>query len=312
MDWPEHVPMYPARQDVVDYLEAYAKKYDLTLRLGETITRAFYDGHLWNITHTSGTTMARKLVVATGYNRTPKIPSWPGLESFDGTFLHSSKYRNGTAWKGRNALVIGAGNSGAEIALDLWECGARVALCVQGPLHVVPRDVLGIPAQVNSLRVMSKLPVAVADRLSLAMLNLVVGDLSPWGIHRPELGPISQVVHKGKVPLIDVGTVGLIRQGKIRVVPGIERFTEHSVVCVNGVEVQLDVVVCATGYRAAIDDFLTDASQYLDARGYPKTYGVEAGTPGLYFVGYRNPLTGAIHDIALEAVRVATHIARSP
>ncbi len=308
--WPAHVPTYPSRQEVVDYLEAYARRYALSARLGETVTRVRRDGDRWAVEHTSGTTRARSVVVATGYNRTPKIPTWPGGETFAGEVLHSSRYRNGRARRGKGALVVGAGNSGAEIALDLWESGARVALCVRGPVHVVPRDMFGIPAQVNSLRVMSRLPVKLADRLSLAMLDRVVGDLSPWGIRRPSIGPVSQVVEKKQIPLIDVGTVALIKQGHVRVVPGVERFTERGAVFEDGRELALDVVVLATGYRAALDDFLEGAERYVDARGYPRFFGDDAPAPGLYFVGYRNPLTGALHDIANEASRVADRIAR--
>lgn len=309
--WPAHVPMYPARGDVVDYLEAYARHHRIEPRLGETITRLRRDGDRWAVEHTSGTTRAKSVVVATGYNRVPHTPEWPGRERFKGVVMHSGEYRNGRAFKGRNALVVGAGNSGAEIALDLWESGARTSLCVRGPLHVVPRDMFGIPAQVNSLRIMSKLPPRLADRLSLAMLDRVVGDLSPWGIRRPAIGPISQVLVNKQIPLIDVGTVALIKQGHIRVVPGIERFTETGVTLDDGSSLDLDAVVLATGYRPALDAFLDDAHRYTDARGYPTRFGDDAPAPGLYFVGYRNPLTGALHDIAREATAIAARIARS-
>ncbi len=311
LPWPAHVPMYPSRDEVVAYLEAYARHHRIEARLGETITRVRRDGDRWAVEHTSGTTRARHVVVATGYNRVPHIPTWPGREGFAGEVIHSGAYRNGRAFKGRRALVVGAGNSGAEIALDLWESGARTALCVRGPLHVVPRDVFGIPAQVNSLRVMSRLPPRVADRLSLLMLDRVVGDLSPWGIRRPAIGPVSQVLVNKQIPLIDVGTVALIKQGHIRVVPGIARFTEAGVALDDGSALDLDLVVLATGYRPALDAFLDDAPRYTDARGYPTHFGADAPAPGLYFVGYRNPLTGALHDIAREATAIAAHIARS-
>jgi len=311
LDWPAHVPMYPARDEVVAYLDAYARHHRIEARLGEAITRVRREGDRWAVEHTSGVTRARHVVVATGYNRVAHIPVWPGREGFAGTVMHSGEYRNGLAFKGRRALVVGAGNSGAEIALDLWESGARTALCVRGPLHVVPRDVFGIPAQVNSLRVMSRLPPRVADRLSLLMLDRVVGDLSPWGIRRPAIGPVSQVLVNKQIPLIDVGTVALIKQGHIRVVPGIARFTETGVALDGGSALDLDVVVLATGYRPALDAFLDDAQRYTDARGYPTHFGADAPAPGLYFVGYRNPLTGALHDIAREATAIAAHIARS-
>jgi cation diffusion facilitator CzcD-associated flavoprotein CzcO len=309
--WPAHVPMYPSRDDVVAYLESYARHHGIEARLGEAVTRVRREGDRWAVEHTSGSTRARRVVVATGYNRVAHTPAWPGRERFKGAVMHSGEYRNGRAFKGRSALVVGAGNSGAEIALDLWESGARTALCVRGPLHVVPRDVFGIPAQVNSLRVMSRLPPRVADRLSLLMLDRVVGDLSPWGIRRPAIGPVSQVLVNKQIPLIDVGTVALIKQGHIRVVPGITRFTEGGVALDDGRALDVDVVVLATGYRPALDAFLDDAPRYTDARGYPTHFGADAPAPGLYFVGYRNPLTGALHDIAREATAIAAHIARS-
>lgn len=306
--WPAHVPQYPSRLDVVAYLDAYAHRFELAPRFGESVTRVRRDADRWRVTHTSGDTVARSVVVATGYNRVPNVPRWPGDDGFRGEIVHSSNYHHGRAWQGRNALVVGAGNSGAEIALDLWECGARVALCVRGPVHVVPRDVFGIPAQVNSLKIMSRLPPRVADRVSLAMLDRIVGDLSPWGIRRPALGPVSQVIEEKQVPLIDVGTVGLIKQGHVRVVPGIARFIERGVVLDDGRELALDVVVLATGYRTGLGALLDGAEVLLDARGHPRVHGAEAA-PGLYFVGYRNPVTGALHDIAAEAQRVADHIA---
>ena len=125
----------------------------------------------------------------------------------------------------------------------------------------------------------------------------------------PARGPVTQLLEEKRVPLIDVGTVALIKQNKIRVVPGITRFTETGVVFEDGRELPFDVVVLATGYRTGIDEFLDGAQEVLDGRGHPRVYGEEAA-PGLYFVGYRNPITGQLHDIALEAQRVADHIAR--
>jgi cation diffusion facilitator CzcD-associated flavoprotein CzcO len=310
MPWAEHVPMYPARADVLAYLDAYAERFNLAPRFGETVTRVRRVDGAWQVDHTTGSARARAVVIATGYNRTPNIPTWPGQELFTGEVMHSRAYRNGKAWRGKRALVVGAGNSGAEIALDLWEWGAQVALCIRHPVHVVPRDVWGIPAQVNSLRVMSRLPIAVADRLSIAMLDRIVGDLRPWGIERPALGPIAQLERHGRVPLIDVGTLALIKQRHLTVVPGITRFEAQHVTFDDTRSLPFDVVVLATGYRAAIDDFLDDAARHLDARGLPYQHGVESDAPGLYFIGYRNPVTGALHDIAREAARVADHIAR--
>lgn len=168
-----------------------------------------------------------------------------------------------------------------------------------------------MPAQVNALRLASRLPPRVADAISLALVDRALGDLTPWGLRRPARGPISQLLEEKRVPLVDVGTVALIKQGKVRVVPGVARFTAEGAVFEDGASLPLDLVVLATGYRAGIEDFLEGAGEVLDRRGHPRVHGGESA-PGLSFLGYRNPITGQLHDIALEAERIADLIARRP
>jgi cation diffusion facilitator CzcD-associated flavoprotein CzcO len=309
MPFPDDVPMYPSRAQVVEYLERYATRFGIEPHFGETAHAARYDGNRWIVPTSRGEYHARSLVVATGYNRVPNIPAIPGRDRFRGTIVHSGEYRNGRAFRGKRALVVGAGNSGAEIALDLWESGATTAISIRGPVHVVPRDLLGIPAQYNAIHFFSRIPPALADRLSLMLVQRVYGDLSRYGITRPTLGPISQVVHEKRIPLIDIGTIALVKQGKIRVHPGPREFTGEGVRFDDGHEAPFDLVVLATGYRAGLDGVLADARPHLDARGYPLCFGKESATPGLYFIGYRNPLEGALYDIGREAERVAAEIA---
>jgi cation diffusion facilitator CzcD-associated flavoprotein CzcO len=310
MPWPDRTGMYPSRAQVVAYLDAYAERFGLAPRFATTVTDARRDGSRWVVTTTQGTITSRAIVVATGYNRVPNVPSFPGRERFRGEVLHSSAYRSGEAYRGKRAVVVGIGNSGGEIALDLWECGAEVTLSVRSPVHVVPRDLFGIPAQVNSLFGLGRLPIALADRLAIRMLDLAVGDLSRWGLRRPAIGPARQVVEQGRIPLIDIGTVALVKQGKIAVVPGPRAFTESGLELQDGRDIGADLVLLATGYRPEIAAFLHESEHALDARGYPRFHGQEVkGMSGLYFIGFRNPLTGQLHDIALEAERIAAHVA---
>jgi indole-3-pyruvate monooxygenase len=312
LPWPATVPMYPSREDVVAYLERYAAKFQIEPRFGCNVESARHDGSQWVVRAGEAEIHAPALIVATGYNRVPRLPTWPGQDRFRGSLLHSSAYKNGAAYRGKRALVVGLGNSGGEIALDLWEHGAETALSVRSPVHVVPRDLLGlVPAQVNSLFLLGRLPPRIADRIATALLGRVVGDLSPYGLHRPKLGPITQVLEKGRIPLIDIGTVELIKQGVLKVFPGPRELTEEGVIFTDGREIPVDLIVCATGYRAALEGVLADAARHVDERGYPRRHGEEAETPGLYFIGYRNPLTGALHDIAQQSRRVAAAIARS-
>jgi len=298
---------------MVAYLEAYTERFNLRPRFGEDVrSAARVDGGFEIKTAAGKTYKAKSLVIASGYNRIPNVPTWPGQGTFGGPILHSSAYKNGEPYRGKRVLVVGSGNSGAEIALDLWEHGAKPALAVRGPVHVVPRDLMGVPAQVSSLFVLSRLPLAITDKLMVFMLSRVLGDLSRYGLERPKIGPASQVVKEKRIPLIDVGTLELIKQGQIEVTKGIESFAAGEVRFEGGQALGFDAVVLATGYRTGISEFLKDSTEWLDERGYPKFFGEPVPyAPGLFFIGFRNPLTGALNDIALEAERIAGFIAEA-
>ncbi len=298
--FPDEAPRYPSRDEVVAYLDAYARRFEIAPRFGELVRRI----RPGEVETAARTYPARAVVVCTGYNRVPHVPAWPG--ELGGPVVHSSAYRNGAPYKGKRVLVVGSGNSGAEIALDLWEHGAQPTLSIRGPVHVVPREVFGIPAQITSLYLFSRLPPRVADRVSLFTLNRAVGDLSRWGIERPALGPVSQVLEKKRIPLIDVGTIDLVRQGKIAVAKDVAGFAPDEVRFVDGTARPFDAVVLATGYRTGLPDLVEGVD--FDARGLPPRFGEEVAR-GLSFVGFRNPLTGQLRDIAAEAERVAAHIA---
>lgn len=310
---PAAYPTYPSRAQVVAYLEDYAAHFGLRPRLGLRVTSAAYRDGRWRLTTEPGPAgqplSARRLVIATGYNRAPFTPAFPGDATFPGERVHSARYGDGARFAGRDVLVIGVGNSGAEIAIDLWEHGARPTLAVRSPIHVVPRDLLGRPVQQTAI-LLRRLPARLVDRLTLPLARAAIGDLSPWGIHRPDVGPREQIERHGRVPLIDVGTVALIKQGAIGVAPGVARFDADAVTFSDGSTRRFDAIVYATGYRAALADYLEAARAVTDARGYPTTHGREAAIPGLYFCGFRNPPTGALREIALEAERIAADIAR--
>lgn len=307
--WKRGTPSYPSRQQVVDYMESYASALCAVPRFGQNVEWAERRNGAWHVRTQDASFEAESLVIATGYNRTPYSPTWPGQEAFEGDVLHTHAYRNGSPWTGKRVLVVGSGNSGAEIAIDLVEHGAEVAICIRGPIHFVARDVAGgIPAQFVGIA-LSKLPVRIADSLAVMTSKMMFGDLSSFGIERPKIGPITQIRTQGRVPLIDVGTIELIRNGTLTVFPGIERFHESGVEFVNGAIERFDAVILATGYRASIDAFLAGAGSLLNERGYPKRLGAEAEHPGPYFVGFGNPPTGLLREIYLDAKAVADKIA---
>jgi cation diffusion facilitator CzcD-associated flavoprotein CzcO len=203
--------------------------------------------------------------------------------------------------------VVGCGNSGAEIALDLAEHGIDVAMVVRGPVHVVPRDLFGRPSQVTSI-MLSRLPVAVRDAVVSPILRLAVGDLSRWGITRPALGPNRLIEDAGRIPMLDIGTIAQVKAGRIRVRPAVREVLPDRVCFEDGRIEGFDAIILATGYRPGLDRFIDSFASISDQRGRPHRFGEETSIPGLFFVGFRNPSTGALREIAAEAPRVAAAI----
>jgi cation diffusion facilitator CzcD-associated flavoprotein CzcO len=204
--------------------------------------------------------------------------------------------------------VVGFGNSSGEIALDLTEHGARPRLSVRSKSVVVPRDIFGIPIQTIA-RWLSIFPPRVADTLSKPLLAVLVGDISKVGIPRAEWGPLEQIATKGKIPLLDIGTMKALKEGSIVARPGIERFTADGVVFVDGREEHFDAVVLGTGYIHGIDGLLSGESGVLDEDGVPLVSGGPTAAPGLYFCGFNEPPSGLLREIGIEAESIGDLIA---
>ena len=310
--WPASAPRYPSRQQVVDYLQAYADEFEIRPRFHQAVQQAcrLPDGS-WAVTTTDAHYRAHHLVVATGINHEPHRPHWPGQDGFSGPIVHSADYRSGAAYAGQQVLVVGLGNSGGEIAIDLWEQGAKPALSVRSPVNVIPREVLGTPFLTVGI-LQQGLPAWLADALNAPATRLLVGDLRPYGLRRPALGPVAQIRQEGKVPFIDIGTIGLIKRGLVTVHPGIERFTRDGVIFTDGQNHRFDAVVLATGYRSRVGEWLEGAASFLPDKTVPGAQGQAQLPTGLHLCGFYVSPTGMLREIGLEAQEIAQAIARSP
>jgi len=305
LPFPESAPRYPSRADVVSYLDAYAARFGIVPRTAEPVRRiSLVDGVL-TVESDRGAYRAQAVVVATGLSRVPNPEPLNNQEDFEGPVIRAGLYQDGAPYTGQRVLVVGGGNTGAEIALDLAEHGATPTLCVRTPVNVVPRDFLGIPAQVTSLR-MRSLPLAMRDRIGRWASWLTFGDLSRYGLPRPALGPISSVLLRGRIPIIDVGTVDAIKRGAIAVKAGVARCTARGAIFADGSEERFDAVVTATGYQPALAD-IVDIPGVLDARGHPRSWKADRAR-GLYFVGYDNVATGLLREIGRQAEAVAADV----
>ena len=138
-----------------------------------------------------------------------------------------------------------------------------------------------------------------------------MGDLTRYGLRKLPQGPISQIQGSARIPLIDVGTIELIKRGEVKVRPGIERFTENAVLFTDGEQEEFDTVILATGYRPRVNAFLEEALSAHDEGGTPLFSGPESPIPGLYFCGFHVSPTGMLREIAIEARKISAAIARS-
>jgi cation diffusion facilitator CzcD-associated flavoprotein CzcO len=299
LPFPPSTPRYPSRDEVVAYLERYAAAHGIAPRLGEEVRAARRIDGRWRVETARGVHSAAHLVVASGACGEPVLPRWPGMDAFRGAVLHSSRYRNGARWRGAEVLVVGLGNSGGEIAIDLHEHGARPALSVRGPVSIMPRDFLRVPTATLAIAT-SRLPAEVADALSRPIRRLALGDLARLGLRPPPYGPVGQIARTGKVSLLDVGTVGLIRAGAIRLFGGIARFEEDGVVFEDGRRAPFAAVVLATGYRPGL--------AWLEGAPGPD-HAAAAAEIGLHYCGFRVVATGVLREIGREARRIAARVA---
>lgn len=304
MAMPKNYPLYPSRMEMVKYLETYAARFDIHPVFATEVSSLRYDGTRWCATTANGAVAAPVAVVATGIAGSPYRPAWPGMETYRGITAHSSDYGNPGPYLGKRVLVVGFGNSGGEIALDLAEAGVDVALAVRGPVQILPRDLLGLPIVTWAI-MYRHLPARLVDIVNAPVLRLALGSMEKLGLRRAAKGPLQMISEDGRVPLIDVGTLRKIRDGSIRIRPGIDRLTENGVVFDDGRTEAFDAMILATGFRPDLRDLVPDVKDVLDQKGMPLAVGRSTAAPGLYFCGQVTSPTGQLREIGLEARRIA-------
>jgi putative flavoprotein involved in K+ transport len=317
--WLSNLPGYPipkeygswvARDDVVRYLEAYAEHHGIRPTFNTKIDRVDRDGDAWSLRSLHGDRSANHVVVATGYNHTPVVPDWPGMAGFQGELLHASRYRNAASYVGKDVLVVGSGNTGAEIAIDLVETGAaRVRVAVRTPPHIVLRDTSGVPNQLLGV-VFRYAPTAVFDPIARMMRRATLGDLSPYGLPTPKEGLYERVRRDDAIPMLDIGFVELVKAGKIEVVASPEAFGVEDVRLADDSTITPEVVIAATGYRRGLEPLVGHLG-VLNHDGRPAAHGARChpDAPGLWFTGFTNPMSGMFRELAIDARRIARAVA---
>ncbi|KAL0013951.1 hypothetical protein SO802_001020 [Lithocarpus litseifolius] len=314
MKFPKNFPTYPTKEDFVSYLQDYANHFDIQPVFNKTVVSAEFDQicGFWRVTTTGSEKeeteyVCQWLIVATGENAEEVVPQFEGMNQFDGTIAHTSVYKSGEKYSGKSVLVVGCGNSGMEVCLDLCGNNARPSLVVRDSVHVLPQQMLGTSTFGLSMWLLNWLPTRLVDHFLLLMSRLMLGDTSRFGLNRPEIGPIELKSKSGKTPVLDVGTLAKIRTGNIKVCKAVKRLTRHAVEFVDGKVENFDAIILATGYKSNVPSWLKESDMFSNKDGLPRKPFPNGwkGEGGLYSVGFtKRGLLGT----SLDARKIAEDI----
>lgn len=311
MAFPPEFPAYPTKQQFISYLEAYANHFSIVPVFRQEVRWAKYDATMrfWRVKTNDSEFVCLWLIVATGENAEPVMPDIAGISDFRGRLMHTSIYKNGADFKGSKVLVVGCGNSGMEVSLDLCNNGAEVSLVVRNKLHILPREVLGKSTFALSMWLLKWFPVRLVDKLLHLCSRLILGDTCQIGIKRPNIGPLELKNTIGKTPVLDVGAITKIKSREIKVVCGIRRFTTKGVEFVDGTMEDFESVILATGYKSNVKSWLKEGNHFFQKDGcqknpFPNDW---KGKNKVYSVGFTSQ---GLFGVSTDAQRVAEDIAK--
>ena len=298
---PRGFPVFVPRAALLQYFRAYARRFNLKIMPNQRVLRAERIGDVWRVTTADTVWEAPVLVAASGIAANPYTPPLPGLADYRGRVLHAVDYHTADPFAGQDVLVVGMGNSGTEIAMDLARTAHQVTLAVRSPINIVPRKMFGLPTSYVAIG-LSQLPAPLVRRIRAGLGKRWTGQLHALGL---EAGA------PDAFPVIGLEILDTIRAGRVRVASGIDRFTPDAVRFTDGTERRFDAVVLATGFRPALDylaGYVTPADEkqaHISVRAAPDV-------PNLYFVGlYYDGLRGTLYLINGQAREVARRVKRS-
>jgi indole-3-pyruvate monooxygenase len=302
------IPRYASRQQVVNYLDEYKKEFRISPFFYTEAQWVKKEGDHWITETNNGRFHSNYLVIATGPFSKPKPVLFKGMETFPGRIMHSYGYRSGEDFIGQKVLVVGFGNSACEIAIDLYEQGASPYMAVRSAVNIVPRDVFGIPILEVS-QWLSRLPAAMADKIAAPVMRMLVGNFTQLGLKKKSYGVYEQFKKEGQAPVLDIGTLKLIREGHIQICAGIDHIEGATVYFSDGRKEDFNAIVAAIGYDRNYAEILDVGKERFDDLKSPIGKQQFFGKEGLYFCGFWVGPAGQIREISMDAQKIAKDIA---
>jgi cation diffusion facilitator CzcD-associated flavoprotein CzcO len=297
---PDSYPDFPGHDQMAAYLGAYADAYGLreSIRFGTTVERLEQTGDgRWWITADDGSRRSfGAVVVATGLFRSPRLPTYPG--TFDGTVIHSHAYRLPAPFTGRRVLVVGAGQSATEIAVELSTVAERTFMSLRGGAHVIPRWIGRAPYDAGDVAPLNRVPWRLMNLVYSLRVGRALGP-APASWRRP-----AHRILEG-IPIVSSDLFPAVRRGDIVVKPAIERLCGDRVRFVDGSEERVDRIVYGTGYRISLP-FLSSSLVAANGRElalYRRIAQMDVG--GLYFAGFVDAPGGLLPVVETQGQWIA-------
>ena len=298
---PQEYPQFPHHRQVLDYLRSYTRHFGLydRIQFSMAIERAEPAGGQWLVTLANGQQRRyRGVIVANGHNWDPRLPDYPGV--FHGQTLHSSQYKTPDALRGRRVLVVGAGNSGCDIAVEGAQHADRAFHSLRRGYHFLPKFLAGKPVdQVGERLLRWRLPLGLRRLVARVWVRLLVGPPTRYGLPRPDHRLFE--TH----PIINSQLPYYAGHGDICIKPEVAELAGDHVRFVDGSQERIDLIIYATGFRISFP-FLDQ--RHLNWRdGRPQLY-LNVFHPqhdSLFFCGLIQPDSGQFGLVDYQAQLIA-------
>ncbi len=296
---PADYPDYPSHRQVLAYFKAYTDKFNLRpyIRFGqkvETATRQPHGG--WRIQTDKEDFFADYLVVSNGHHHVPRHPVLPG--TFTGEYMHAHQFKNNRNFEGKRVLVIGAGNSGCDCAVECSRVADLVDISIRRGHYIVPKFMMGKPTDMFNAGTLW-VPSFILNPLRRLALFVQIGSYKSYGLDDPDF-PVTR-----DHPTVNSELLYQLRHGKVTRRRGIKAVEGHKVVFDDGYEAEYDIILAATGYKIAtpfLDPTLLDFSDADRLELYLRMF--YPSVPDLVFIGLTQP-QGAIWPLSELQSRLA-------
>jgi dimethylaniline monooxygenase (N-oxide forming) len=296
---------YIGHRDMSAYLEAYAAKFKLErhIRFGATVESAEPRGVGWRVRLKGGEERRyRAVIAAIGHYWDPMLPAFPG--EFSGTAIHSSAYRTPERFAGQRVLIVGASQSGLEIAAELSDVTSRTLVACRRGYHVFPRYLLGMPTDTFD--------APGPNRLPWRLVRGALGSLLTITRARPPRGgfpaPRNPILEQTQPVLATTRLVEALRDGAIAVKPNVERLAGPIVHFADGSSEPVDAIVYATGYVISFPFLPADLAP-ADGTQFPLYRRIASPrADGLYFVGILEPGPGLLAIVERQSAWLAERL----